>query len=304
VKRPRALRPGDRVAVLAPASSFDRSVFDQGIIELRTLGFEPVFDESVFERSSYLAGSPQKRAKAFRTAWKDPSIAGLFTVRGGYGSAQLLPLLDIAELRCFQKAFLGSSDLTALLICLTNHCETVSFHGPMLVNFAKQISGYDRSSLLGCLSVPKPLGELAPDGVEVLKAGEASGMLLGGTLTQLLASLATPYAFSPPDGYILLLDDINERPYRIDRMLTQIQQAGLLRLASAVVCTEFLGCDDEEQTAKSILLKILSDFNGPVLFGFPSGHTNRPMLTLPLGVRVTVISTPYPRLIVEEAAVE
>lgn len=304
MKKPRALRSGDRVAVLAPASPFERSVFDQGIVELRALGFEPVFDESVFKRNRYLAGSPEQRAMAFQAAWKDPSIAGLFAVRGGYGSAQLLPLLNISELRRVQKVFLGSSDLTTLLTYLTNHCEMVSFHGPMLANFAKRTSGYDRVSFLGCLSVSKPLGELAPDNVEVLKSGEASGTLLGGTLTQLLASLSTPYAFSPPDGYILLLDDIGERPYRIDRMLTQVQQAGLLRSASAIVCTEFLECADKEQTAKSVILEMLSDFQGPILFGFPSGHTSGPMLTLPLGVRVTVISDPYPRLIVEEAAVE
>ena len=149
-----------------------------------------------------------------------------------------------------------------------------------------------------------PLGELCPTGVEILKRGEARGVLLGGTLTQLLASLATPFAFTPPDGYVLFLDDVGERPYRIDRMLTQLRQAGLLAAAAAVVCAEFPACrDDAGRDARSVIAALLADFPGPVLFGFPSGHTAGPTLTLPLGVTVTVTARRRPGLLVEEAAV-
>ena len=130
-------------------------------------------------------------------------------------------------------------------------------------------------------------------------------MLLGGTLTQLLASLSTPYAFEPPKGYVLFLDDIGERPYQIDRMLTQVRQAGLLASASAVVCAEFPNCDDDSgHDVRSVVADLLGDFPGPVLFGFPSGHTSGPTLTLPLGVTVTVMASPRPGLVVNEAAVE
>jgi muramoyltetrapeptide carboxypeptidase len=303
--KPKAIKPGDRVAVLAPASPFDREGFDRGIDELRSIGFDPVFDNSVFSRRGYLAGSPEHRSVALRAAWRDPEIRAIFAVRGGYGSSQLLPLLDVSEVRDDPKPFIGCSDLTALLIYLTTNCGTVGFHGPMLVNLADHGAGYDRSSLLECVTSPTPLGELRPDGVESLCNGEASGTLLGGTLTQLLASLSTPFAFDPPAGYVLFLDDVGEKPYRIDRMLTQVRQAGLLKAASAVVFAEFPGCSSENgPDVKSVVSELLEGFPGPVLFGFPSGHTNGPTLTLPFGVTARVTSGLRPGLIVDEAAVE
>ena len=304
LRRPPALRPGDRVAVLAPASPIDRDAFDRGVTELRDLGFEPVFDERALAATGYLAGSAAQRAAAFQQAWDDPDIAGIVAVRGGYGSAQLLPLLDAAALRRTAKPVLGCSDLTALLAYLTTGCGVVGFHGPMLVTLARGEDGYDRASLLGCLAVPAPLGALRPPGVEAVRGGTARGTLLGGTLTLLAASLGTPFAFSPPEGYVLFLDDVGERPYRIDRMLTQLRQSGLLRAASAVVLAEFPDCRDAAgRDARSVCGELLADFRGPVLFGFPSGHTSGPALTLPFGVTVTVAADANPGLIVEEAAV-
>ena len=304
MRKPRGLQSGDRVAVVAPASPFDRDVFDRGVTELQQLGYEPVFDDQVFERERYLAGSAARRAEALTAAWTEPTVAGIFVARGGYGSAQLLPLLDPAAIRSSRKPFIGCSDLTALLVFLTNHCETVGFHGPMLVNLADGERGYDRRSLVGSVSTGEPLGELAPDGVQALRPGDAQGVLLGGTLTQLLASLSTPYAFAPPHGYVLLLDDVGERPYRIDRMLTQLVQSGLLRRASAVVCAEFPGCADADGCdARDVIASELAGFAGPVLFGFPTGHTAGPLWTLPLGVNVTVQTDPTPRIIIEETTV-
>ena len=305
MRKPRALRPGDRVSVVAPASPFDRSVFDDGIVELRQLGFEPSFDESVFDRAGYLAGAPEGRAAALTAAWRDPSTTGIFVVRGGYGSAQLLPLIDPAVAKASGKPLIGCSDLTSLLVFLTTCCDTVGFHGPMLVNLAAGPAGYDRRSFLGAITSPRPLGELRPDGVQTVRPGEARGPLLGGTLTQLLASLSTPFAFSPPDGYVLLLDDVAEQPYRIDRMLTQLRQTGLLARASAVVCAEFPRCsDDDGRDARFVVNAFFGDFDGPVLFGFPTGHTAGPLWTVPVGVEVTVSTSPSPRLVVEEAAVQ
>lgn len=304
MKKPRALQTGDRVAVVAPASPFDRAVFDAGVAELTRLGFSPSFDERVFAEDQYLAGPASVRAAALMAAWDDPEIAAVFAVRGGYGSAQLLPLLDLERLRATAKVFVGCSDLTAVLGYLTDCCGTVGFHGPMLVNLAPGDEGYDRRSLLGAVATAEPLGELAPSGVAVLRPGEARGRLLGGTLTQLLASLGTPFAFSPPDGYVLLLDDVGERPYRIDRMLTQLIQSGLLRKASAVICAEFPDCcDDKGRDARSVISTMLRDFDGPVIFGFPTGHTAGAVWTLPLGVDATVSTQSAPRVVIEEAAV-
>src|SRR5947208_7919233 len=191
--KPRALTPGDRLAVVAPASPFTREDFDRGIDELRRLGFEPVYDESVFARRRYVAGAPDVRAAAIHAAWRDPSIAGLIGVRGGYGSVQLLPLLDRDEARRARKPFIGYSDLTSMLTFLTTGCEVVAFHGPMLAGrLGRGAAGYDRHSFVTAMCYREPMGELAPPGLETIRAGEAAGTLLGGTLTQILASIGTP----------------------------------------------------------------------------------------------------------------
>src|SRR2546425_4019566 len=127
--KPRALSPGDRLAVVAPASSFDRDEFARGVEEIRRLGFEPVYDDRVFERREYVAGSPEGRATAIRQAWRDPKIAGIIGARGGYGSAQVLPLLDVEEARRARKPFVGYSDITSVLNFLATSCGLVSFHG-------------------------------------------------------------------------------------------------------------------------------------------------------------------------------
>ena len=307
--KPRALTPGDRVAIVAPASSFKREEFDSGIEEIRRLGFTPVYDESVFARhaNGYVAGTPELRAAAIHAGWTDPSIAGLIGVRGGYGSAQVLPLLDAGVARNTPKPFVGYSDLTAILSFLTIGCEVVAFHGPMLAGrLGKGEEGYDRTSFERALCVAEPLGELAPPDLSTIRRGEARGMLLGGNLTQLCASLGTPYAFDPPAGYVLFLEEVAERPYRLDRMVTQLRQANLLGRASAVIIGELKECDEPSggPTARAVMADLFADFPGPVVFGFPSGHTTGPAMTLPLGVDCRVVTEGRPRVVIEEAAVE
>ena len=207
----RALKPGSRIAVVAPASPFKRdalSAFDEGVDEIRRLGFAPVYDDTVFARGepAHLAGSAEIRAAAIRSALSDPSIDGIVCIRGGYGSVQLLPLLDVAEARRARKPFIGYSDLTAILSFLTIQCGVVAFHGPMLdLRFSGREAGYDRASFLRAVSIAEPVGELAPPGLEVVRPGDARGMLLGGTVTQLLATMGTPLAFNPPPGFVLFL---------------------------------------------------------------------------------------------------
>ena len=150
------------------------------------------------------------------------------------------------------------------------------------------------------------MGEIAPPGLESIRQGEAAGPLLGGTLTQLLASLGTPFAFAPPAGYVLFLDEVGERPYRLDRMVTQLRQAGVLANASAVVIGELPRCDEPsgDPTARAVMAELFAEFPGPVVIGFPSGHTVTPAMTLPFGVRARVVADARPRLVIEEAAVE
>ena len=304
--KPRRLRSGDKVAVVAPASGFPREEFDKGIVELQQLGFEPVFEESVFARGHYVAGEGSLRAAAFLNAWRDPATRAIIAVRGGYGSVHLLPYLDADVLRHDPKAFIGYSDLTSVLTYLTTGCGIASFHGPMLDRrLGYGASGYDRDTFVRALTSADPLGELAAPGLESFKPGEATGVLMGGTLAQLAASLGTPYAFTPPKGHVLFLEDVNERPYRLDRMVTQLRLAGVLDLASAVVLGEFVGCDEPggEPPGRETLAELFNDFKGPVLFGFPSGHTAGPSVTLPFGVRARVVAGARPRLVIEEAGV-
>jgi muramoyltetrapeptide carboxypeptidase len=307
MRKPRALTLGDRLAIVAPASPFAREEFDRGVDEIRNLGFEAVFDESVFARTGYVAGSPQVRAAAIHAAWTDPAIAGVIGVRGGYGSAQVLPLLDRDLAKRASKPFIGYSDLTAVLTFLTLGCDLVAFHGPMLAGrLGRGAEGYDADSFERALCRLEPMGELTAPGVEALRSGEAGGPLLGGTLTQLLASFGTPFEFSPPSGHVLFLDEVGERPYRLDRMVTQLKQSGLLARASGVVIGELPKCDEPEgePTARAVMADLFSDFPGPVLIGFPSGHTLAPAMTLPFGIAARVIAGPQPRLVIEEAAVE
>lgn len=305
--KPRALNPGDRLAVVAPASPFTRDEFDRGVDELRRIGFEPVYDDSVFERRGYLAGTPELRAAALRRAWRDPAIAGVIAVRGGYGSAQLLPLLDADEARRARKPFIGYSDLTSILNFLTMRSGIVAFHGPMLAGrLSRGEAGYDRDSLLKAVCGREPVGELTSPAVQTLRPGEAAGPLLGGTVSQLVASFGTPFAFTPPDGHILFFEEVAERPYRLDRMVTQLRQAGVLARAAAVVIGELPGCDEPSghTSAMETMADLFSDFDGPVLAGFPSGHTTGAAMTLPLGVACRVIADGRPRIVIEEAAVE
>jgi muramoyltetrapeptide carboxypeptidase len=142
--------------------------------------------------------------------------------------------------------------------------------------------------------------------MEVLRDGSASGVLVGGTLTQLVASLGTPWAFEPPDDSILFIEDIGERPYRIHRMLTQAEQAGIFTRARAIVFGEFPGCDEPggDPPIKDVLRDYAAGFPGPVIFNFPSGHTSGATWTLPFGVRAELVTTPSPVLRILESAVE
>jgi len=306
MRKPRALRPGDRIAVIAPASRSTDDELAGGVDELRRLGFEPVIDPSIHAPGAFSAGTAQERARAFLEAWTDPSIAAILALRGGYGSAQLLPLLAAHGLTGPPKLFIGYSDNTSLLSWLTTHLQIAGVHGPMIERrLAHGPAAYDESSFMAMLSGDRDV-RLEPPGVQVLRAGEARGPLFGGTLTQIAASLGTPYAFAPPPGCILFLEDVNERPYRLHRLLTQLRQAGVFDRAAAILFGEMRGCDEPGGgvTWLDAVTDLVATIDVPVLGAFPSGHTVGPVWTLPLGVSCRVVTSPVPTLIVEESPVE
>lgn len=304
--RLRRLQPGDRVALVAPASSFAPEAIEDGVRELARLGLHAVYDESIFEKERFVAGSIETRVNAIQKAWADPDIAALIAIRGGYGSAQLLPLLDPDHLVDARKALIGYSDITALLTLYVRH-GLAAIHGPMIDRrLSKGPSAYDEPSFRRVLMQAEPAGEFRPPQLDALHAGQAGGILVGGTLTQLMASMGTPWEFDPPHGAVLFLEDIGERPYRIHRLLTQAAQAGLFVNASAIVFGEFPGCDEPggDPAIRDVLRDFTAGFRGPVLFNFPSGHTTGPTWTLPFGVKAEVTAGPSPVVRVLEAAVQ
>jgi muramoyltetrapeptide carboxypeptidase len=306
MRKPRPLKSGDRIAIVAPASPFARDEFDRGVAELQRLGFEPTWADSVFAtEAGYLAGSPELRADAFMKHWNDSSVSALIAVRGGYGSVHLLPFLHPPMLVAAPKLFIGYSDNTSVLSWLTCGCGITALHGPMLERrLGNGAAGYDERSFRA-LTTNGDGVELSPEGLEVLRPGHVQGPLFGGTIAQLVASLGTPFAFSPPEGCVLFLEDVNERPYQIDRMLTQLRLSGVLGRARALVFGEMRGCDEPngKVTAREVIARMTTGFPGPVLFGFPSGHTTGPCWTLPFGVDVRVETTPHPVLVVEDSPV-
>lgn len=301
----RPVRPGSRVALVAPASGFDREEFDRGVVELKRIGLDPVYDDAVFDRQALTAGRPRVRVMSLLRAFDEMDADAVIAVRGGYGSVELLPLLDVDRIRRSRTAFVGYSDVTSLHSFLGANVGLASVHGAMIDGrLAKGPDAYDPDSFLRSLST-EPLGDQSHPGLETLQPGIAVGPLTGGTLTNLLASFETPYAFNPPDGHVLFLDEVAERPYRIHRMLVQLRLSGRMARASAIVFGQMPKCDEPggKVTVRDIVRDGVIGFRGPVLFGFPSGHTTTPLVSLPLGVQTRVIASPdSPRLVFEEAA--
>lgn len=304
--RPPALRPGDAIALVAPASPFDAAQFERGVAELQSLGFNPQWHSRIFDTRRYVAGTATIRAEDFLDAWADSHIKALIGARGGYGSAQVVPSLDPGTIRATPKAFVGYSDLTTVLTWLVVHCGVVAFHGPTVAGrLSRGAEGYDRQSFLAALTSAAPMGEIPLAGCDVIRRGEVSGRLLGGTLTQLAAAIGTPYALVPWDDTLLLLEDVGERPYRLDRLWLQLRDAGLLRRVQGILLGTFPRCDEPggALTARDVLADLVAEFPGPVVYGVRTGHVDGPAMTLPLGVRARLVADGAPSLIIEEAAV-
>jgi muramoyltetrapeptide carboxypeptidase len=286
-------------------------VLERGAAELKRLGFEPVYDDRVNEQHGYLAGSALTRASSIDDAVLDPEIAAVIALRGGFGSAHLLPLIDVGQWAQSRTALIGYSDITSLHTLLNCKAGLVTIHGPMVDGrLSDGPERYEPSSLLTAL-LDHPVGELAAPAAETLIPGEdAVGPILGGTLSMLAASLGTPYAFDPPEGFILYLDDVGERPYRIDRMLTQLKLARILSRATGIVFSGMRDCDEPGKvsgspTSRDVIREVLNGFPGPVVFGVTSGHDSGEVVSIPFGVRARVTastSSTRARLIIEEAA--
>jgi muramoyltetrapeptide carboxypeptidase len=290
--KPRALRPGDKVGIVAPASNVNREMLEAGCDGLRRAGYEPFYLESILERDLYFAGSAERRARELEEMFTRDDLRAIVCARGGYGSNYLLPALDsktidLAKIAKHPKIFVGYSDLTTLLTWFSDAAGLVTFHGPMVAKDFGVADGVDLASWQNAVSgaAEWEIGE--GSGAKPLVAGEAEGILYGGCLSILVAALGTPYDIQTA-GTILFLEDLAAKPYQIDRMLMQLKLAGKLQGVRGIVFGEMLDCRQgptQDYTLEEVVLRIVGDLGIPVAFGLRSGHVSRANTTLPIGVK-------------------
>jgi muramoyltetrapeptide carboxypeptidase len=280
-----ALAPGARVAVIAPASSFDRASFESGLA-LIAARYDVHHQPAIFERHRYLAGSDGRRLGELTGALLDPAIRAVFCARGGYGATRLLAALAAVG-PVPPKPLVGFSDITALHLWLQSR-GVVSIHGPVLTQLGL-LPAETRQRLFHLLESSAPAPALSASDTSV--PGVAEGPLLGGTLSVVTRLLGTPYMPSL-EGAILLLEDVGERPYRLDRMWTHLELAGVLGQVRGIVLGSFTNCEekDADYTAADVLRELAKATGLPCAAGFPIGH-GAANVAVPLGARVRLDAT-------------
>jgi muramoyltetrapeptide carboxypeptidase len=282
-RKPHAVRPGDSVAVVAPAGPFDNAALQAGLAVISGR-YRVRYDEGMHSRARYLAGDDNRRFSELTTALADPQIKAVFCARGGYGSMRLLPRLAswALEYPITAKPLIGFSDITTLHAWLQSN-GMASIHAPVLTQLGRVPAESPKRlfSLLESTTAAEPLL-----GTETYVGGTVEGPLLGGNLSVFTRLLGTP--FMPPlDGGILLLEDLSEQPYRLDRMWTHLELAGVFRKIRGIALGQFIGCEPRDGgfTAAEVLRELAAATGVPCASGFPIGHgdVNEPV---PLGVRV------------------
>lgn len=280
---PPALAPGDVIGLAAPASCFDRGLYEAGLAAISKLGYELRVPDAVFTRRGYLAGSDEERAEALVSLWEDPEVKAIFCVRGGYGTMRILPLLDFSRMAEKPKIFMGFSDITALLANMVAKAGLCVFHGPVLTSLSHNAEDpeIELAGIRAALDPEKSLSLKAEEPF-LVAPGTATGPVIGGNLTILSHLAGTPY-FPDLAGAILFLEDTAEAPYRVDRMLTHLLLAGALDEVAGVALGEFCDCG-ERDAIRQVLGSALAGRGIPVLGGFAAGHGPR-NLCLPMGIK-------------------
>lgn len=282
-RRPRRLRPGDTVALVSPSGPVEPVAMQRGQTLLESWGLTVRVGAHALDRAGYLAGTDADRAADVQTAWCDPDVAAVFCARGGYGAHRMVDLVDWPALnRAGPCLLVGSSDVTALHEAVARHLDLVSVFGPMPAT--EILAGSDpdaasaehlRATVLDAVAAELGLDADAPG---TLAPGRASGPLVGGNLSLLAASIGTPESV-PAAGAIVVLEDVTESAYRVDRLLTQLLRTGWFDGVRGVALGSWLDCGDD---AVAVVGERLAGLGVPVLAGLPFGH-GRPQLSLPLG---------------------
>lgn len=294
LRKPRALRLGDTLGLIAPSGSLkDIGMVADAADMLRSHGFGIKIGESCRSIYGYLAGEDSVRAADVNTFFADPEVSGIVCLKGGYGTIRILDALDYEAIGRNPKVFVGYSDITCLHLALNRHCSLPTFHGPMGVSDTLlQGDEFSTQSWLTALTLGAPLGRLRnpPEAAPMitLVGGVARGPMMGGNLSLVAATMGTPFEIDARNQ-ILFFEDIDEHPYRVDRMLTQLRLAGKFDECAGIVLGDWNNCVPEEGTRSLELMEIFRDIlvpaGKPTLAGFQAGHCY-PMITFPFGVEV------------------
>jgi muramoyltetrapeptide carboxypeptidase len=282
VKPPRLMQ-GDTVGIVAPAGPFDPKKFMKGKTVLESMGFRTFFDEGIFQKHGFFAGTDVQRADQMNRLFADPVIRAVICARGGYGSMRILPFLDFETIQKNPKIFVGFSDISVLLSVLNDRCGMVTFHGPVVTTLANAIE--ETVEAMFTVLTSNTILELKPEKGIVIKPGVSSGIMAGGNLTTLCHLVGTPYA-PRFNGKILFIEDVGEVPYRIDRMLAQMKLAGCFEGLKGLVLGSFEECGQLDEIFR-IVQEMFKDVNIPILSGFEIGHS-KINITIPIGLEATL----------------
>lgn len=293
--KPKRMTPGDTVGVIAPASGLSKENFDKAIANIESLGFKTKIGRNARGMNGIFSGTDRERLEDLHQAFADRAVDGIWCVRGGDGAPRILPEVDFALIRRNPKVFIGYSDITALHLAIHKNCGLVTFHGPVGTS---QFSEYTKKHVLNVLTNPQApykieLSEFNKTQeselfkTETITKGRCRGKLIGGNLSLLSALAGTPYALKNIKGKILFIEDVDEQPYRVDRMLTQLRQSADLKSLAGVALGVFENSRPTTQKPSPSVVHYLKDRLGdlgiPVIYGLSFGHI-RDQFTLPLGI--------------------
>jgi muramoyltetrapeptide carboxypeptidase len=290
--KPPRLQVGDTVGIVASASNVKRSELEAGCEALRRAGYRPFYLDSIFEQDLYFAGSVQRRVRELEEMFVRDEVRAIVCARGGYGTNYLLQALDLEKIKAHPKIFVGYSDVTTLLTYFLDAAGLVTFHGPMVAKDWAHEAGVDRPSWQAALGGTGAwdLNLDENSGAPGLVSGSAEGILYGGCLSILVASLGTPYEINTA-GTILFLEDVAAKPFQVDRMLMQLKLAGKLNDVRGIMFGEMRDCmqtTTQGYTLEEVTLRIVRDLGVPVAYGVRSGHVTARNITLPIGVRAAL----------------
>lgn len=290
VLKPKALRKGDTIGLIAPSSPVSKSRAQACIDWIKAAGYNVKWGQSLFESVGYLSGSDELRANDINSMFADNQVDAVFCIRGGYGTMRILDKIDYELIRSNPKIFVGYSDITALHTAFLQKTGLITFHGPMVASFAKEeLDELSRHYFEKAIMNPEPMGEINNPPEVPIKAynkGSASGKIVGGNLSLLADTMGTPYEIDTK-GKILLIEEVGERPYNLDRMLLQLKLGGKFKDAVGIIIGDFTDCEPEEGKDSLTIDEIIEDIvvpcGKPILCGYKIGHCT-PNITIPIGV--------------------